>query len=154
MGWVEQTRCDKSGETAMKTLNELYTEVINSEELKNEFLTLKAPEDVVAFAAKYGCTATLDEIKTFFEEKAQAAGELSEDELAQVAGGKSFDLCEAVGSIATLGIECAVTAIMSAAKKNGRCGTAIKGEGMICVTVNKNDEEESFVFKKHWGREN
>ena len=72
----------------MKTLNELYAEVMNSEEMKNEFLTLKTPEDVVAFAAKHGCTATQDEIKTFFEEKAQAVGELSEDDLAQVAGGK------------------------------------------------------------------
>ena len=73
----------------MKTLNELYTEVAASDALKAEFLALKTPEDIVAFAKKNGCDTTLDEIKAFFEEKQKAAGELSEEELEQVAGGKS-----------------------------------------------------------------
>ena len=114
----------------MKTLKELYTEVMNSEELKNEFLTLKTPEDIVAFAAKHGCTAALDEIKTFFEEKAKATGELSDDELAQVAGGKGVDWGEAVISCTSGGVVCLVMTLASAAF--GRCGTAIKGEGMLC----------------------
>ena len=103
----------------MKTLNELYTEVMNSEELKNEFLTLKAPEDVVAFAAKHGCTATLDEIKAFFEEKAKAAGELSEDDLAQVAGGKSASWGEGIFSTLTVGLGCVWKVIESV--NNGNC---------------------------------
>ena len=73
----------------MKTLNELYTEVIASDALKAEFLALKTPEEIVAFAKKNGCDATLDDIKAFFEEKQKTAGELSEAELEQVAGGKS-----------------------------------------------------------------
>ena len=125
----------------MKTLDELYTEVMNSEELKNEFLTLKAPEDVVAFAAKHGCTATLDEIKAFFEEKAQAAGELSEDDLAQVAGGKSAHLTEGILSAATLGIMCGLLVVASTLGDGGRSGTAIKGKGMLCAKVKEDGTE-------------
>ena len=71
----------------MKTIEELYNEVMASEEMKKEFLTLK-PEEVEGFAEKHGCKATLDEIKTFLTEKSTASGELSDDELEQIAGGK------------------------------------------------------------------
>ena len=128
----------------MKTLKELYTEVMNSEELKNEFLTLKAPEDIVAFAAKNGCTAAQEEIKAFFEEKAKAAGELSEDDLAQVAGGKGFNKMEAFFSVITAGIACAAFVIDSAARADGRAGTAIKGNHMLCVSVGTNGKEYDY----------
>ena len=36
----------------MKTLQELYTEVMNSDALKTEFLALTTPEQVVAFLDK------------------------------------------------------------------------------------------------------
>ena len=117
----------------MKTLQELYTEVMNSDALKTEFLALTTPEEIVAFAKKNGCAATLDEIKTFFEEMSAAAGELSDAELAQVAGGKSVSIDEVFDSIYTVGIGCAGMAIASALGYKGRkCGTAIKGEGMLC----------------------
>ncbi len=74
----------------MKTLNELYNEVITSEELQNEIQTLKTPEELVAFVAKHGCDASLDDITAFFEEKEKALGELSEEELERVAGGKGY----------------------------------------------------------------
>ena len=121
----------------MKTLNELYTEVVASDALKAEFLALKTPEEIVAFAKKNGCDATLDDIKTFLEEKQKAAGELSEAELEQVAGGKSATWFEAFGSIATVGIACAAGAFLSA--MHGRAGTAIKGEGMLCETDETQD---------------
>ena len=117
----------------MKTLQELYAEVIQNDELKNEFLALTTEAEIVAFAEKYGCTATLDEIKTFFEEKANPAGKLSEEDMAQVAGGKSATGYEADLSITTVGIGCVVRAIASATGYKGRkCGTAIKGKGMLC----------------------
>ena len=125
----------------MKTLQELYAEVMSSEELKKEFLTLKAPEDIVAFAAKNGCTATLDEIKAFFEEKAKAAGELSEDDLAQVAGGKGYSKGEALYSCFTVGLGCAFHTLWSAV--SGRAGTAIQGDNMLCVTVDKDGIEHT-----------
>jgi len=85
----------------MKTLNELYTEVISSDALKAEFLTLKTPEEIVAFAKKYGCDVTLEDIKAFFEEKQNTSGELSEEDLEQVAGGKS-EAAETAGTVAGL----------------------------------------------------
>ena len=74
----------------MKTLQELYNEVMNSDALKTEFLALTPPEQVVAFAEKNGCPATLEEIKSFFEEQSAAAGELSDEKMAMVAGGAVF----------------------------------------------------------------
>ena len=74
----------------MKTLQELYTKVMNSDALKTEFLALTTPEQVVAFAEKNGCPATLEEIKSFFEEQSAAAGELSDEKMAMVAGGAVF----------------------------------------------------------------
>ena len=71
----------------MKTLEELYKEVMASEELKKEFCALK-PDEVEGFAEKHGCKATLDEIKTFLTEKSTAEGEVSEEEVEQIAGGK------------------------------------------------------------------
>ena len=71
----------------MKTLEELYNEVMASEELKKEFCALK-PDEVEGFAEKHGCKATLDEIKTFLTEKSTAEGEVSEEEVEQIAGGK------------------------------------------------------------------
>jgi len=114
----------------MKTLNELYAEVTASDTLKAEFLALKTPEDIVAFAKKNGCDVTLDDIKAFFEEKQKAAGELSEAELEQVAGGKSATFSEASISIALVGIGCVLRLMQSVLY--GEAGTAIKGEGMLC----------------------
>ena len=74
----------------MKTLQALYNAVMNSDALKTEFLALTTPEQVVAFAEKNGCPATLEEIKSFFEEQSAAAGELSDEKMAMVAGGAVF----------------------------------------------------------------
>jgi len=114
----------------MKTLNELYTEVTASDELKNEFLTLKTPEEIVSFAKKNGCDATLDDIKAFFEEKQKSSGELNEEELEQVAGGKGANLDEGFLSTLSLGFLCLVDVVLSLA--NGKVGTAIEGEEMLC----------------------
>ena len=123
----------------MKTLNELYAEVTASDALKNEFLALKTPEDIVAFAKKNGCDATLDDIKAFFEEKKKAAGELSEAELEQVAGGKSASMWEAINSIITVGAACAIATFVSAVQ--GRVGTAIEGKGMFCALGDSENSE-------------
>ena len=114
----------------MKTLNELYAEVTASDALKAEFLALKTPEDIVAFAKKNGCDVTLDDIKTFFEEKQKASGELSEEDLEQVAGGKGTNLAEIVLSVGAVGVGCALMVIISAT--TGKAGTAIEGDGMLC----------------------
>ena len=71
----------------MKTLEELYKEVMANDELKKEFCSL-LPEEVEGFAEKHGCKATLDEVKAFLIEKSKAEGEVSEEEVEQIAGGK------------------------------------------------------------------
>lgn len=88
----------------MKTIEELYNEVVANEELKKEFITLKADE-VEDFAKAHGCEATLDEIKDFFKSRKES-GELSDAELSQVSGGKSDVVDVALESIATLGLFC------------------------------------------------
>lgn len=113
----------------MKTIEELYNEVLASDELKREFLTLKA-DQVEAFVKAHGCEATFDEVKAFFEMKKNSA-EFSENELGQVAGGKSASAEEALMSVFYLGVGCAAIAFISAVA--GKCGTAIEGEGMLCT---------------------
>ena len=73
----------------MKSLQELYDEVIASEEMKAEFLECgKTEEGTAEFLKKYDCTASVDELKDFLNEKMTAkANELSEEELKQIAGG-------------------------------------------------------------------
>ena len=77
----------------MKTLQELYKEVIASEELKNEFMEAAGDEKegrkkVDEFMKKYDCDATFEDVKGFLEGKNE--GELGEDELEAVAGGKNW----------------------------------------------------------------
>ena len=115
----------------MKTIEEMYNEVLASEELKKEFLSLK-PEEVEGFAAKNGCKAGLDEIKAFFEDKKNQAGALSDEELDQVAGGKGFDADEAITSVFSLGLGCAIMVMVSVAAPNGNAGINIKGDYLLC----------------------
>ena len=79
----------------MKSLQELYDEVIASEEMKTEFLECwKTEEDTAEFLKKYDCTASVDELKAFLNEKMTAeTKELNKEELKQVAGGaKAVDV--------------------------------------------------------------
>ena len=77
----------------MKTLQELYEEVIASDEMKTEFSeSTKTEEDVMAFLKKYDCPASMDELKDLLKEKmAEGSGELNAEDLKQVAGGKTVD---------------------------------------------------------------
>ena len=119
----------------MKTLQELYVEVMNSDALKTEFLALTTPEEIVAFAEKNGCPAALEEIKTFLEERAAATGELSDEELAQVAGGKSDSIEEEEVSIYSLGVGCAIRAIISAIGYQVRKGALCEMCRAVCAAV-------------------
>lgn len=118
----------------MKTIEELYNEVMASDELKKEFLALK-PEEIEGFAEKHGCKATLDEIKAYISAKNSAQGEVSDDELEQVAGGKGIDQDEGVISVITAGIGCVAKVIQSLIE--GDVGTAIEGDKMLCDNSKK-----------------
>lgn len=74
----------------MKTLEELYAEVMASEEKRLGFL--KIAEDQAAlegFLKDNGCEASYEELVAFLKEKTSGAKELSDDELEAVAGGKN-----------------------------------------------------------------
>ena len=88
----------------MKTIEELFSEVMANDELKKEFCALK-PEEVENFAEKHGCKATFDEIKTFLTEKSAKSGELSDEEIERVAGGNKISGRDIVLSI-SLGRSC------------------------------------------------
>ena len=101
----------------MKTLQDLYKEVIASEELKKEFMEAAQDEKegrkkVEEFLKKNGCDATFEDLKKFFEEKSK--DELGEEELEAVAGGKASGAQYAAVSIFGMGAGCAVLGIVDA----------------------------------------
>ena len=117
----------------MKTLQELYNEVIASEELKKEFLEAGKNGKAEEFIKAHGCDATLDEIKAFLENLTKANEELSVEELENVAGGtcNNNTTIETVFSIATAGIFCAACAALSATA--GHVGQENDDEGRLCT---------------------
>ena len=71
----------------MKTLEDLYKEVMASEELKKAFAQAAKDKKVADFLKAQGCDATEDEFKAFLTEKAKDDKALSEGDLENVAGG-------------------------------------------------------------------
>ena len=70
----------------MKTIEELYNEINASEELKKVVSEIKDKETFAAFLKQHGCSASAEEFVKFV--KAQREGEISDDDVAAVAGGK------------------------------------------------------------------
>jgi len=72
----------------MKTFKELFDEIVNSDELKKAYAAaVKSGETAVeAFLKEHDCDATVEDVRNFFKEQ-QEASELTEDEIAGVAGG-------------------------------------------------------------------
>ena len=68
----------------MKTFEELYNEIITSEELLKEFSQVDDNDKMESFLKKYDCSASVEEAVAFVQEKSQ---ELSEDDLDAAAGG-------------------------------------------------------------------
>ena len=114
----------------MKTLQELYTEIIGSEELKKSFAEAAKGGKLADFLKENGCEATAEEIKAFLQEKSNQP--LSEEELDSVAGGGCNETtkAEAFLSVVTVGLVCAYAAIDSS--KNGHTGQATEEEGRLC----------------------
>ena len=118
----------------MKTLQELYNEVIASDELKKEFLEAGKNGKAEEFIKAHGCDATMDEIKVFLEEQAKADKELSAEELENVAGGACNENtgAEVTYSIFSAGIFCAIAVLISAGNSDGHVGQENDGEGRLC----------------------
>ena len=74
-----------------KTLQELYREVMASEELKKEYFAAANEGKAADFLSAHGCDATIEELNELFSSpKNLPQGELADDELDAVAGGTCY----------------------------------------------------------------
>ena len=71
----------------MKTLQDFFTELTASDELKNAFTQAVEENKVADFLKQNDCNATEAELKAFLTEKAEGTKSLSSEELDNVAGG-------------------------------------------------------------------
>lgn len=69
----------------MRTLEELYNEVMSNRVKMGEFVAASGRNKLSAFAEKYGCNSTEEEVRKFFLRKCE--GDISDEELEMVAGG-------------------------------------------------------------------
>ena len=120
----------------MKTIQELYNEVMASQELKAQFVEAVKAGKQEAFLKEHGCGATMEEVAAFLKEKVKADAPLSVDELKNSAGGKCNDKTEGeavMSAIGIFGLACAVTAIFSVAGyEGGHVGQQNDDEGRLC----------------------
>lgn len=72
----------------MKTIKELYDEVMADENLQREYVSAAENDRVDEFLKTHGCGAYEEEIEKFFAEMTEKSGELDDDELENVAAGK------------------------------------------------------------------
>ena len=116
----------------MKTMQELYNEVIADKELKAQFVEAANAGKLETFLKEHGCAATAEEVKAFLEAKANEDAPLSFDELENAAGGECSGKTgmEVALSVISLGTACLGIAIDSAIK--GRVGQKAPGEGRLC----------------------
>ena len=120
----------------MKTIEELYNEVIANEALKEEFIKAFEGNKVEEFMKKNGCDATMEDLKQFASEEIP----LSEDELDNAAGGGCSDRVivgcpeDVAISIGTLGLGCVVTATLST-EHGTRMDYSSGNESKLCNNV-------------------
>ena len=116
----------------MKTIQELYSEVMNDQELKARFIEAAKAGKQEEFLKANGCEATLEEVKTFLEARQKEDAPLALDELENSAGGEcnAKTRKETVESVFSLGIICAAMALES--NINGHLGQQNAEEGRIC----------------------
>ena len=86
----------------MKTIEELYGEIISSDEQKKAFVEAMKAGKLGDYLKAHGCEATEEEIQEFIEAKAaeDAPIELSEDEVKHVVGGSMIhsETCYCTGN--------------------------------------------------------
>ena len=116
----------------MKTIQELYSEIMESQELKAQFIEAAKAGKQEEFLKAHGCEATLEEVKAFLEAKQQEDAPLSVDELENAAGGtcNQTTILEGMASIISAGTVCGVMAAISAGI--GHVGQEKDDEGRLC----------------------
>ncbi len=74
-------------QTEVKTLENLYNEIIGNDELQEAFAEAAREGTLEDFLKAHDCEATAAEAEAFLKEKQNQKGELSDNELEDVAGG-------------------------------------------------------------------
>ncbi len=113
----------------MKTLQELYEEIVASDELKTAFAKASKDGKVPDFLKAQGCEVTEEELCAFLKSR---TGELSDEEMDNVAGGgcNTATEFEALYSTITAGLMCTVWALESAG--SGCVGQKEEEDGRLC----------------------
>ena len=116
----------------MKTIQELYTEIMASKELKAQFIEAAKAGKQEEFLKAHGCEATMEEVKAFLEAKAKEDAPLSVNELENAAGGEcnKNTAIEAACSITVFG--CLGIAIASFTLKDHHVFQEKEGDGRMC----------------------
>ena len=101
----------------MKTIQELYIEVMADQELKEKFIEAANAGKTEEFLKEHGCEATMEELNAFLKAKAEEDAPLSMDELDNAAGGDCATAKEEICmSLITFGVKCVIEAVKSAKK--------------------------------------
>ena len=100
----------------MKTIQELYNEVMANEELKAQFIEAAKAGRQEEFLKEHGCDATAAEVSAFLDAKANEDAQLSFDELENAAGGECDKEVrdQTTYSLCTFGVGCIVDAVETA----------------------------------------
>lgn len=128
----------------MKTLEELYNEVIADDNLKQAFFEAAQNNTTEDFLKSNGCDATAEDLLDFLKNRNKETVELSFDELSEVAGGTCNvrTMTESVVSVLG-GIGCAIWALGSLT--NGmHIGQEGSNEGRLC------NEDKNKFWKKNY----
>ena len=138
---VESAIETKKEDFNVKTIQELYSEVMESQELKAQFIEAAKAGKQEAFLKEHGCEATLEEVKDFMEAKQKEDAPLSLDELDSAAGGECNAQTggETAVSIVTLGFGCAVwvaTSTVGVIVGEKTVGQYKEGDGRLCNLPN------------------
>ena len=114
----------------MKTVQELFQEIMSSKELKAQAVEAAKAGKLEAFLKEHGCEATMEEVAAFLKEKADSP--LSSKELENAAGGEcnSKTGMEVGMSIVSVGFGCAFVVIDSFI--NGYFGQQKEGDKRLC----------------------
>ena len=121
----------------MKTIQELYSEVMNNQELKEKFIEAAKAGKQETFLKEHGCDATLEEVAAFLKAKSEEDAPLSVDELENSAGGSCTAKTggETAVSILTLGAGCVVWMVVSVGGDKAGTGhikQQQEGDGRLC----------------------
>ncbi|MBQ8137495.1 MAG: hypothetical protein IJ174_08695 [Clostridia bacterium] len=119
----------------MKKLQELYNEIMNSDELKTAFAEAVKNNNLIEFAKAHDVETSVDEIKAFLENLNKPENEkLAVTELENAAGGtcNSKSTSDVFASIFTGGTVCALVAQVSLFSPDYHSGKTKDGEGFLC----------------------